>query len=83
MSLGKFKAALKDFEYVVKARPNDKDAKLKYNECNKIVKKLAFEKAIAVDKPEKNIADTIDFAAMCTYFLYLFYYIKLNIYLIK
>ncbi|XP_026468472.1 serine/threonine-protein phosphatase 5-like [Ctenocephalides felis] len=64
MSLGKFKAALKDFEYVVKARPNDKDAKLKYNECNKIVKKLAFEKAIAVDKPEKNIADTIDFAAM-------------------
>ncbi|KAJ0173510.1 hypothetical protein K1T71_010659 [Dendrolimus kikuchii] len=64
MSLGKYKLALKDFEYVTKVRPNDQDAKLKYNECNKIVKKIAFEKAISVDKKEVNIADSINLDAM-------------------
>ncbi|XP_023017041.1 protein phosphatase D3 [Leptinotarsa decemlineata] len=63
MSLGKFKEALKDYEYVAKVRPNDKDAKMKYSECNKIVKKIAFEKAIAVDD-KKNIADSINLDAM-------------------
>ncbi|CAB3375203.1 Hypothetical predicted protein [Cloeon dipterum] len=62
MSLGKFKLALRDFETVTKARPNDSDAKKKFLECTKIVRKLAFEKAIAVDK--KNVADTIDLAGM-------------------
>lgn len=37
---------------------------MKYNECNKIVKKIAFEKAISVDKKEVNIADTINLDAM-------------------
>ncbi|XP_038206909.1 serine/threonine-protein phosphatase 5-like [Zerene cesonia] len=64
MSLGKYKNALKDFHYVTKVRPNDQDAKLKYNECNKIAKKIAFEKAIAVDKKEVNIADAINLDAM-------------------
>ncbi|GBP17933.1 hypothetical protein EVAR_7926_1 [Eumeta japonica] len=64
MSLGKYKLALKDFEYVTKVRPNDQDAKMKYTECNKIVKKLAFEKAISVDKKEVNIADSINLDAM-------------------
>ncbi|CAG4957194.1 unnamed protein product [Colias eurytheme] len=64
MSLGKYKDALKDFHYVTKVRPNDQDAKLKYNECNKIAKKIAFEKAIAVDKKEVNIADAINLDAM-------------------
>lgn len=62
MSLGKFKLALKDFETVTKARPNDKDARTKFNECNKIVKKIAFEKAISIDS--KNVADTIDIENM-------------------
>ncbi|XP_037818577.1 serine/threonine-protein phosphatase 5 [Lucilia sericata] len=57
MSLGKFKQALSDYEYVSKCRPNDKDAKLKYTECNKIVKMRAFERAIAVDKPEKTLSE--------------------------
>uniref|UniRef100_A0A1A9WC09 protein-serine/threonine phosphatase n=1 Tax=Glossina brevipalpis TaxID=37001 RepID=A0A1A9WC09_9MUSC len=57
MSLGKFKQALSDFEYVSKCRPNDKDAKMKFTECNKIVKMRAFERAIAVDKPEKTLAE--------------------------
>ncbi|XP_028134184.1 serine/threonine-protein phosphatase 5 isoform X1 [Diabrotica virgifera virgifera] len=64
MSLGKFKEALKDYEYVTKVRPNDKDAKMKYMECNKVVKKLAFEKAIAVEDNKKNIADSINIDAM-------------------
>ncbi|XP_045453104.1 serine/threonine-protein phosphatase 5 [Melitaea cinxia] len=64
MALGKYKLALKDFEYVTKVRPNDQDAKMKYNECNKIVKKIAFEKAISVDKKEVNIAETINLDAM-------------------
>ncbi|XP_019874871.1 serine/threonine-protein phosphatase 5 [Aethina tumida] len=64
MSLGKFKLALKDFEYVTKVRPNDKDAKAKYSECNKIVRKMAFEKAISVDDKKKNVADSINLDAM-------------------
>ncbi|EDV30264.1 uncharacterized protein Dana_GF23034 [Drosophila ananassae] len=57
MSLGKFKQALCDFEFVAKCRPNDKDAKLKFTECSKIVKMRAFERAIAVDKPEKTLSE--------------------------
>jgi len=57
MSLGKFKLALSDFELVSKRRPNDADAKKKFVECNKIVKKMAFERAIAVDRPEKTLAE--------------------------
>lgn len=64
MSLGKFKEALKHYEIVTKARPNDKDAKLKYTECNKIVKKIAFETAISVEDTKKAIADTINLDAM-------------------
>lgn len=57
MSLGKFKLALSDFEVVSKRRPNDAEAKKKFVECNKIVKKMAFERAIAVDRPEKTLAE--------------------------
>lgn len=57
MSLGKFKKALADFEFVAKLRPNDKNAQLKYTECNKLVKKQAFEKAISNDVPEKTLAE--------------------------
>ena len=44
---------------VTKTRPNDKDAKAKYTECNKIVTMNAFARAIAVDD-NKSIADTLD-----------------------
>jgi serine/threonine-protein phosphatase 5 len=30
------------------------------SECSKIVRKLAFEKAIAVDEIKKSVADSID-----------------------
>lgn len=42
---------------VAKRRPNDADAKLKFTECNKIVKKQAFERAIAVDRPDKTLSE--------------------------
>ena len=47
---------------VAKARPNDKDAKAKYTECNKIVKKIAFERAISVN--DKSVSDLIDFESI-------------------
>lgn len=57
MSLGKFKKALTDFEFVAKRRPNDRDAAMKFTECNKLVRKQAFEKAISNDVPEKTLAE--------------------------
>ncbi|KAG9348364.1 hypothetical protein JZ751_002099 [Albula glossodonta] len=64
MALGKFKAALKDYETVVRVRPNDKDAKMKYQECNKIVKQKAFERAIASDDLKKSVVDSLDIENM-------------------
>ena len=57
---------------VTKVRPNDKDAKQKFVECNKIVKRLAFEKAIAVDD-HSCVSDGINLEAMSNtlYILYL------------
>ncbi|CAG0913741.1 unnamed protein product [Notodromas monacha] len=59
MGLTKFKLALRDLEAVVKVRPNDADAKLKHQECKKIVQRLAFEKAIAVDEVKVCVSSTI------------------------
>ncbi|XP_038818048.1 serine/threonine-protein phosphatase 5-like [Salvelinus namaycush] len=64
MALGKFKAALKDYETVVRVRPNDKDAKMKYQECNKIVKRKAFERAIASDEIKRSVVDSLDIENM-------------------
>lgn len=75
MSLGKFKKALTDFEFVAKRRPNDRDAAMKYTECNKLVRKQAFEKAISSDVPEKTLAEIhSDLESIGTYyfFTYLF-----------
>ncbi|XP_039256934.2 serine/threonine-protein phosphatase 5-like [Styela clava] len=64
MAMGKFKAAMKDYETVVKSKPNDADAKVKYTECSKIVKRQAFEKAIACDEVKKIVSETIHLEAM-------------------
>nr|CAG4640747.1 EOG090X03S1 [Eulimnadia texana] len=63
MALGKSKLALRDYEAVTKARPNDKDARLKFAECSKIVKMQAFAKAIAVET-SKSVADTVNIDTM-------------------
>lgn len=63
VALGKFKLALRDYELVHKARPTNSDAKRKYVECNKIVQKMLFEKAISVDS-RKSVAESIDLLAI-------------------
>jgi len=52
---------------VVRVRPNDKDAKMKYQECNKIVKQKAFERAIASDETKKSVVDSLDIENMSKY----------------
>ncbi|CAG8515099.1 649_t:CDS:10 [Ambispora gerdemannii] len=64
MALCKFQDALRDFRTVVKKAPGDKDAKAKMVKCERIVKKMEFEKAIEVDSSKKNVADTIDISSM-------------------
>jgi len=64
MALGKYKLALKDYEGIYKRKPNDKDAKLKFTECKKIVQQMAFQKAIAVEENTKSVAESIDVESM-------------------
>lgn len=45
----KSRDALRDFKTVVKKAPNDKDAKLKLAECEKIVRRVEFFRAIEVE----------------------------------
>lgn len=47
----KSREALKDFKTVVKKEPNNKDAKLKLADCEKIVRRVEFLKAIEVGDP--------------------------------
>lgn len=63
-SLGKYKLALKDYERVFNARPNDKDAKKKFTECRKIVQEAAFAKAIAVEEKVSCVSDNINVETM-------------------
>lgn len=64
MAMGKFKKALKDFETVKKVRPRDKDALMKYTECSKIMKQIAFERAIAVESSRKKPSQTVDLESL-------------------
>ncbi|CAI5453610.1 unnamed protein product [Caenorhabditis angaria] len=64
MALARFKKALNDYQAVVKVRPNDPDAKKKFEECQKIVRRIAFEKAISTDHDKKSVAESIDINVM-------------------
>ncbi|CAF3958619.1 unnamed protein product [Rotaria sp. Silwood2] len=64
MALGKYNSALCDYEYVKRARPNDMDAREKYEECKKIVTRIRFEKAIAVDESGESAVNKIDLSSM-------------------
>jgi serine/threonine-protein phosphatase 5 len=47
--------AIKDWKVVIKKSPNDAKAKLQFNECNKVVKRDAFLKAIDIgDAPSAS-----------------------------
>ncbi|KAH9596076.1 Serine/threonine-protein phosphatase 5 [Schistosoma haematobium] len=49
MALGQYKEALADYETVIRVAPSDKMAREKLTECRKIIRRKAFEKAIAVE----------------------------------
>jgi serine/threonine-protein phosphatase 5 len=60
LALSKFKEALKDFKEVVRLKPNDKLARTKLKTCEKEVRRIAFESAIAVDEHKKMILEHFD-----------------------
>ena len=53
---------------VAKAHPNDRDARMKFTECSKIVKRIAFEKAISVADSKKSVVDQINLESMSMLF---------------
>ncbi len=55
---------------MTKACPNDKDATVKYEECKKIVTRIRFEKAIAVDESAKSVANQIEIHTMSMSFYF-------------
>jgi serine/threonine-protein phosphatase 5 len=69
MALGKYSSASSDYEYVKKVCPNDKDATMKYEECKKIVTRIRFEKAIAVDESAKSVVNQIDLNSMSMFII--------------
>ena len=60
---------------VKKVRSKDKDAIQKYEECNKIVKWMAFQKAIAVDTTYRSVADSINLDTIGTYVFSVVFYV--------
>ncbi|KAB8237636.1 protein serine/threonine phosphatase PPT1 [Aspergillus alliaceus] len=52
-----YKDAAKDFRAVVKREPNNRDAKVKLADCEKLVRRLEFEKAIEVGDPPSAFED--------------------------
>jgi serine/threonine-protein phosphatase 5 len=63
LAITKHKDALKDFKAVCRKAPNDKDAKLKMQECEKMVKRIDFLKAIEMGDPP-SAAEGLDLNAM-------------------
>ncbi|KAL3142834.1 hypothetical protein ABBQ38_003127 [Trebouxia sp. C0009 RCD-2024] len=64
-ALGKFKIALKDFKSAARLAPRDPDLRKKLTACEKEVKRMRFEEALATpDVPQTPPAETIDLASM-------------------
>jgi len=57
--LSKYKDALKDFKKVLVISPRSQEAKDKHKQCEKIVRTIAFESAIATEE-EKPLSETIE-----------------------
>jgi len=49
---------------------------MKYTECNKIVKRIAFEKAISVADTKKSVVDQINLESMSTVSVYMHYLLR-------
>ena len=63
VSITKHKDAFKDFKKICQIVPNDKMARNRMTECNKLIRRLAFEEAIEVDDPP-SAAEGLDIASM-------------------
>lgn len=63
--MGKFKEALADFEIVRKLVPTDEDAKKKWEECDKKVRQIRFEKAIKA-KEGRPVSETISIGVVAS-----------------
>lgn len=61
-----------------KTLPNNIDAKRKYDECQKLMRRIAFEKAISVDHDRRSIAESINIDAIGIVFIFFLYLTKLN-----
>ncbi|KAJ1975703.1 Palmitoyl-protein thioesterase 1 [Dimargaris xerosporica] len=64
MALCNFKTSLRDYRTVVKRAPGFADGRKKLAECEKIVRRVEFEKAIEFDDTERSIVDQINLEAM-------------------
>ena len=51
MGIAKPKLALKDFKTLAAREPGNRDASAKLAECDKIVRRIQFEKAIETESP--------------------------------
>ncbi|KAJ2512489.1 Palmitoyl-protein thioesterase 1 [Coemansia sp. RSA 2049] len=60
LAMGKLKEARSDFREVTRQMPNDAGARSKYLECDKLYRRIQFEKAIDSEADRKRVADTID-----------------------
>ncbi|GBF88948.1 hypothetical protein Rsub_01447 [Raphidocelis subcapitata] len=64
-ALGKFKDAIKDLRTAAKRAPRDPDLRHKLSECEKAVKRIRFEEALATPESEiTHVSDTIDLESM-------------------
>lgn len=63
VALLRYKEAVKDFKAVVERAPADKDARVRLDECQKIVRAQAFAKAITV-KDAPSLAESLDVKSM-------------------
>lgn len=59
MAMGKFKEAVKDFKSAAKVAPQDPDLRRKLTECEKEVKRLRFEAALATDEQVKSATEQV------------------------
>lgn len=64
-ALGKFKEALRDLRAAARVAPRDPDLRRKLQECERAVKRIRFEEALAApDGEESRASDRVDLSAM-------------------
>lgn len=60
LALQHFKEALRDLAYVIKCRPNDKDAVTKHKQVDQLYKRVQFEKALTYEERSTLVSQTLD-----------------------